>query len=286
LVAETNLPKRPLTRASTKAILNLHRNLVTFNLMEGSMAGRMPRYDVRNDGVGPYAVFYCDKCNREYRSQPDVGGTIATDIGRQAVGGFLRNIPLVGGAVADNVAGQDPRYTYTLTPQQLQAAYKQVADVFHECPTCKQIVCQSDWDMQSGYCVDDSPRKNEIAEAQAEQAGKMLKGFASAFGLGDAVNKAADAAKKAASNMARCPKDNTLAPAGTKFCPECGTAMIQPVAALAKCPNCGADTHGAKFCPECGTKIESVAAAATNCKNCGAELKGAKFCPECGAKAS
>jgi hypothetical protein len=25
---------------------------------------RMPRYDVRNDGAGPYAVFYCDACER------------------------------------------------------------------------------------------------------------------------------------------------------------------------------------------------------------------------------
>jgi len=30
-----------------------------------SAPSRMPRYDVRNDGVGPYAVFYCDKCDRE-----------------------------------------------------------------------------------------------------------------------------------------------------------------------------------------------------------------------------
>ena len=67
---------------------------------------RMPRYDVRNDGAGPYAAFYCDKCDREYRSQPDVGATIAKDVGRSAVGGFLRRIPLVGDAVADNVVGE------------------------------------------------------------------------------------------------------------------------------------------------------------------------------------
>jgi hypothetical protein len=55
-------------------------------------ANRMPRYDVRNDGVGPYAVFYCDKCTREFRSQPDVGGTIAKDVGRRVAGDALRNI--------------------------------------------------------------------------------------------------------------------------------------------------------------------------------------------------
>ncbi|MEN6512106.1 MAG: zinc-ribbon domain-containing protein, partial [Chloroherpetonaceae bacterium] len=67
----------------------------------------------------------------------------------------------------------------------------------------------------------------------------------------------------------------------TKFCPECGTPMVQPAAD--KCPSCGAEVHGAKFCPECGAKIER-APAVTKCPSCGAETKGAKFCPECGTK--
>lgn len=236
---------------------------------------RMPRYDVRNDGAGPYAVFYCDECDREFRSQPDFKRTIAKDIGRQTMGGFLRKIPVVGGAVADNVA-EDPRYTYELSPQQLQAAWEQMEDRFGECPTCNKVVCLSCFDTQSGYCNDCTPRANEIAEARAEQAGNIVKGFASAFGLGDIVRKAAESAS---APPARCPKDGTLAAAGTKFCPECGTAMVQPAAN--PCPKCGAEAAGARFCPECGTKIEQ----APKCKGCGAELKGAKFCPECGAKA-
>ncbi len=245
---------------------------------------RMPRYDVRNDGAGPYAVFYCDKCTREHRSSPDITGTIAKDIGKQALGGFLRGIPIVGGVAADNIAGQDPRYTYTLTPGQLQKAWQEVQVNFRECPTCKQIVCVSDFDLQAGFCVDDSPRKSQIAEAEGEQAASAIKGFANVFGLGDALKGASEAMKRASSASARCPKDGTVAPAGTKFCPECGSAMIQPVADA--CPKCGANTMGAKFCPECGTKIERAAAVATKCSNCGAELKGAKFCPECGTKAT
>ncbi len=38
---------------------------------------RMPRYDIRNDGAGPYAIFYCDVCSREFRSQPDLAKRIA-----------------------------------------------------------------------------------------------------------------------------------------------------------------------------------------------------------------
>jgi len=241
---------------------------------------RMPRYDVRNDGVGPYAVFYCDSCDREFRSQPDVVSTVTKDVSRKALGGFLRNIPLVGGVAADRVEGDDPRYIYSLTPEQTEKAWSQMQDRFRECPTCQRIVCPSCWDEKGGFCNDDSPRSTEIAEAQAEQAGAMLKGFASALGLGEVARQAAQAAKQATSSAARCPADGTLAPAGTKFCPECGTAMIQPNAD--PCPSCGKETAGAKFCPECGAKIERRPAGV--CPKCGAQTGNAKFCPECGQK--
>jgi hypothetical protein len=240
----------------------------------------MPRYDIRNDGIGPYAVFYCETCDREYRSQPEVGATIAKDIGKQAMGGFLRNIPLVGGALAENVTGEDPRYSLHLSQPQLEKAWSQVKVNFRECPTCLRVMCLSDFDEKSGYCNEDSPRSSEVAEARAEQAGAMIKGFASAFGLGDALKKAGEAAQKAASSSARCPQDGTLAAAGTKFCPECGSPMIQPDSDA--CPNCGSPTNGAKFCPECGTKIQRTPPGA--CPSCGAATQGAKFCPECGTK--
>jgi hypothetical protein len=241
---------------------------------------RMPRYDVRNDGIGPYAVFYCEKCEREYRSKPSIKDTIAKDIGRQAAGGFLRNIPLFGNAVADSVVGEDPRYIYALNDQQLDSAWQEVGANFHVCPTCQLVVCPSCFDPQSGYCTDDSPRREEMAHAQAEQAVGVLGGIASAFGFGDVIKGAKAAAERSVSQMARCPNDNTLAAAGTKFCPECGAAMIQPAAAV--CAKCGQEVGGAKFCPHCGARVEAAPAV---CSSCGAELKGAKFCPECGTKA-
>jgi ribosomal protein L32 len=210
--------------------------------------------------------------------------TVTKDIGRKAMGGLLRNLPVVGGALAENVAGQDPRYVYSLTPAQLEEAWDQMKGRFRECPTCGQIVCLSDFDEQSGYCNEDSPRTNEIAEARAEQAGAALKGFANAFGLGDVMKRAGEAAKaaqQASNQMARCPNDGTLSAPGTKFCPECGSPMQQP--ASAACPKCGTDTHGAKFCPNCGNKMEQPAPAGV-CPNCGEEVKGAKFCPNCGTR--
>jgi hypothetical protein len=240
---------------------------------------RMPNYDVRNDGIGPYAVFYCESCNREYRSKPDIAATVKGDIGRQAARGLLRKVPLVGSAVADNMMDDDARYRSDMTAEQLDRAWAQVKDRFRECPACARIVCLSDWDEQSGYCQEDSPRSVEIATAEAEQAGAVLKGFASALGLGGAFKQVGDAMKQASANMAHCPRDGTQAPPGTKFCPECGGPMVQPATDL--CPKCGAPTQGAKFCPECGTKIER---APTTCPSCGSETKGAKFCPECGTK--
>lgn len=211
------------------------------------MQGRMARYDVRNDGAGPYAVFYCDRCGREFRSQPNVKATIAKEVTKSALGGLFGSIPVLGDAV-DTVSGY-PRYDTTLTSQQLDAAWAQMKSVFHECPTCLQIVCPSDWDPQSSFCTEDTPRRQEIAQAEAQQAAATMKGFADALGLGSAITQAqaAQAAQpQTAAPCANCGSETR----GAKFCPECGT----PVAAAAKCRNCGADTHGAKFCPECGTK--------------------------------
>jgi membrane protease subunit (stomatin/prohibitin family) len=50
-----------------------------------------------------------------------------------------------------------------------------------------------------------------------------------------------------------CAKCQAQIPAGSKFCPNCGSA----VAVAGQCPNCHAQVaSGAKFCPNCGTKLE------------------------------
>src|SRR4030042_2096679 len=142
---------------------------------------RMPRYDIRNDGAGPYAIFYCDVCGREFRSQPDVVASVKQDLGRSALGGFLRKVPLVGDRVADNVVGEDPRYSYKMTPAQLESAWNQCQVHFRECPTCNRIVCLWDFDTRGGFCLEDSARTEEISEARGAHAGAAIKGFATAF---------------------------------------------------------------------------------------------------------
>ena len=333
---------------------------------------RMPQYTVRNDGAGPYAVFVCEKCHREFRSQPArpenpqlkalgeqtvggllqnipvVGDTLATTAttaidaaaqnlqsqGASLLGGLLHNIPIVGDTLANTVAATDPRNVQTLTPVQLNQAWMEVQGNFRECPTCRQIVCAADFDDASGFCRDHRPGAPQGAAGQAGPYGQATPygqadnsygqgstpyggagpygqadnsygqpaayggaaaatgaaayGGAVPYGGAQGTPSAADSAS-AGANMARCPNDGTLAPAGTKFCPNCGTAMVQPqpvTAAAGVCPKCGSQTGGAKFCPNCGAKQEPPTPARAVCPNCGTETQGAKFCPNCGTKIS
>ncbi len=52
-----------------------------------------------------------------------------------------------------------------------------------------------------------------------------------------------------------CPQCQAIAPAGAKFCPNCGHSL-----AGGFCPECGAQMPpGAKFCPECGHSLQAAA---------------------------
>ena len=218
---------------------------------------RMTRYSISNEGTGPYAAFTCDRCNREYRSTPSITAAVKQNVTRSAFGGFLRNIPVVGDAVAQQVEG-DP-YRSTMSAQELTAAWGQVVQYFRECPTCHEIVCVPDFDEVTGFCDDDSPRKAEIEAAQAQQAAAAFKGVADVFGLGGAIQRSmANAAAQAYPAQASV---------GAVACANCGTALAP----------------GARFCASCGTPVAQVSA----CAGCGAELAaGARFCASCGRPTS
>ncbi len=53
-----------------------------------------------------------------------------------------------------------------------------------------------------------------------------------------------------------CPNCNNQIPSTSKFCPNCGTAILAKPSAQKNCPNCGKQIPiDAKFCPECGQKL-------------------------------
>jgi RNA polymerase subunit RPABC4/transcription elongation factor Spt4 len=220
---------------------------------------RMPRYDISNDGMGPYAVFYCDRCSREYRSNPSITTTVKENVTRGALGGFLRNVPLVGDHAANQI--ENDRYRTTMSPEELASAWTATKQYFRECPTCHQIVCIPDFDDATGFCDEDSPRRAEVEAMQAQQSAAALKGIADVFGITGAIKSsmanaqaqpaaASAAGTGAAAAAAPCTSCGTGLVAGAKFCPNCGTPVAQPRA----CSSCSTElAAGAKFCPNCGT---------------------------------
>jgi hypothetical protein len=220
---------------------------------------RMTRYSISNEGTGPYATFYCDRCNREYRSTPAIATAVKDTVTRSAFGGFLRNIPVVGGSMANQVEGD--AYRSKMSAQELATAWGQVRQYFRECPTCHEIVCVPDFDEVTGFCDDDSPRKAEIEAAKAQQAIATMQGVANAFGIGGAIQRSL-AGSAAASGTgtgaggapagqagAACGNCGAPLAAGARFCATCGTPVAQP----GVCPGCGTPlVAGARFCASCG----------------------------------
>ena len=110
-----------------------------------------------------------------------------------------------------------------------------------------------------------------FAGAVAPQMGAMFNGITN-----NMQSSAAPAAPTATPNII-CATCGATISANTKFCPECGNAVVKPSDNTIECPHCKQIVTKGKFCPECGKKI------ITACPKCGQTVApGAKFCPECG----
>jgi hypothetical protein len=232
---------------------------------------RMPRFTTSNEGMGPYAIFYCDRCDREYRSQPSIKQAVTDNVKRGAFGGFLRNVPIVGDSIASNM--ENDRYRTDMTQEELQSAWGETRQYFRECPTCRQIVCIPDFDEASGYCDEDTPRRAEIEQAKAEQTLGFMKAASDVFGIGAAMRQGMEQSREAyaqqqttqygvgagagaptptATPGVGCASCGQTVAAGAKFCGNCGT----PVPQATTCPNCSTTVAaGVRFCGNCGTKV-------------------------------
>ena len=51
---------------------------------------RKAPYSVYNDGTGPYAMFTCESCGRDYRAQPVLVEEVKETVAKSAFGGLLR----------------------------------------------------------------------------------------------------------------------------------------------------------------------------------------------------
>lgn len=81
----------------------------------------------------------------------------------------------------------------------------------------------------------------------------MGMGAAMAGAVRDAFSGAGSGQQQAPTQT--CPNCGFAAPAGAKFCPNCGQSL-QPAASTVACPKCGTQNPaGAKFCTNCGTGL-------------------------------
>jgi hypothetical protein len=81
--------------------------------------------------------------------QSGISTTVVESVQRGALGGFLRNIPIVGDSAANQV--ENDRYRTNLSAEELNSAWTGTAQYFRECPECHQIVCIPDFDEPTGF---------------------------------------------------------------------------------------------------------------------------------------
>ncbi len=192
--------------------------------------------------------FHCDRCGTGYRTkfQSNVLGVAssAMDTASSLFGGIFGQ--------AANLAEKARSAAWEKAHDAaFEAAMEELRPDFIQCPRCSSWVCRkSCWNVVKGLCKNCAP--DLAVEMAAAQASKTTEKIWSSAEVSDTDEQQIS--------------DKQTWKAGVK----------------AGCPNCGAAlATNAKFCPECGTKIVQK----TFCAECGAELKaGAKFCGECGTK--
>lgn len=119
-----------------------------------------------------------------------------------------------------------------------------------------------------------------IRDAAQNPSGANLAGLGVGLGagayVGDLFSKSMAGAKNEEPTKS-CSKCGSKVKLSAKFCPECGTSLVET------CPKCNMEVEkGGKFCSNCGEKLSKE----KTCAKCGKTIKAnAKFCPECGEKA-
>jgi DNA-directed RNA polymerase subunit RPC12/RpoP len=176
------------------------------------METKMARNEIRNDGSGPYAIFYCALCSKEFRSNPNVASEVTKGVGQGLFKGLLRAIPVVGYDVSNAVGSASGKTA--MNQKQLEKAWAEVSANFHQCGTCGKFVCDSDWNAESDSC-------SEHAGAQAgvtcTQCGAQVKGAKFCPNCGAKIEEPKPISTK-------CSACGTEAK-GAKFCPNCGAKM-------------------------------------------------------------
>ncbi|MGE5675862.1 MAG: zinc ribbon domain-containing protein [Mycobacterium leprae] len=184
--------------------------------------------------------FFCDICGNSYRSPYQASvAGTVTDVLRGA-GSLLGGFLHNAGDAAYNMQRAVGGRAHD---QAFRAAVEAVQPHFHQCGRCGKWVClEVCWNEDRGLCVECAPKlEREMAAAQTEAQLEQMRDKVKATDYTRDLN------------------------------------VVDQV--NARCPQCGAETHGGKFCLECGARLVPDRV----CSRCGAKLpERARFCSECG----
>jgi RNA polymerase subunit RPABC4/transcription elongation factor Spt4 len=109
---------------------------------------------------------------------------------------------------------------------------------------------------QTGQAIDDAAKNPSGGAGTTAGLGA---GLGVGYAIGGQMGQGMGMGMGGIGQTRSCSNCGSIIPLNSKFCPNCGTTMVQPQAA-------GPPGSKPKFCPECGTAITT----------------DAKFCPNCG----
>jgi membrane protease subunit (stomatin/prohibitin family) len=193
--------------------------------------------------------FYCDRCGTGYRTgfKPYALGTVTGAI--DAAGSFF-------GGVLARTAGLVERARSASWEKAHDSAFLEAMDElkpdFIQCPRCSSWVCRDKcWNVGKGLCKVCAPDLS--VEMAAAQANRTVEEIWAHSKMAQEDRKMLQEKSWRQGVRATCPACGVPLPSNSKFCPECGSKIVNEYS----CVQCGAKITGeAKFCPECGTKID------------------------------
>lgn len=192
--------------------------------------------------------FYCDKCGTGYRTRfkPSKIGMVTGAL--EAVGGMFGGIF----GQAANLGEKARSATWeTAHDDAFSEAMQELRPDFTQCPRCNSWVCKSRcWNNGKGLCKNCAPDLG--VEMSAAQASRTVEEIWAHSKVAEDDREMLQEKSWREGVMASCPACNAPLAQKTKFCPECGAAIMPDNT----CKKCNAKlTAGTKFCGNCGEKV-------------------------------
>lgn len=223
-------------------------------MAEGKLIGFTDNFADNSTEAGFQFTFYCDICKEGYKTRFTASKTYKKKKFFKGIGGIVGAAAQLTGkynigygigrgtdAISERFTGMTPEW-HKEHESAFELAQNEAKEHFHRCPRCTKWVCENDWNEQEGLCTTCAPRISvEVAAAKAEKAIQDIK---------EKAAKTQVFTGEIESKQTICPQCGKPAGEG-KFCNNCGAPL-----GLIKCPKCGAENPaGTRFCGECGTKL-------------------------------